>query len=115
MFLPLPRSSAGQEKGKASGSHGKRKKERQGGLDFRRQLTSVFFLSLNFSTSRIFKINPTAHTTRVYLLPMSFAEFIDEAPILPASKAFVSSYAQRISVSFTTFGYVQITFLLTCP
>lgn len=46
---------------------------------------------------------------------MAFPEFTDETCILPASKAFVLFGAERISVSFTTFGYRQITFLSTYP
>lgn len=46
---------------------------------------------------------------------MSFPEFTDETRILPASKAFVLFWAERISVPFTTFGYRQITFLSTYP
>lgn len=46
---------------------------------------------------------------------MAFPEFTDETHILPASKAFVLFWAERISVPFTTFGYRQITFLSTYP
>lgn len=44
-------------------------------------------LSLNFfSYSHI--LNQISHTASIYLLPTDFPEIIDEAHILPASKAF---------------------------